>query len=157
MVWICWSHVRVEQNRTEQNRTEQNRTERFTRIASQTLDTPPGKDWWATRYKLLRGKVNWFFPLFVLKPCLVIYGGQFPQLEEQIVAGSEPVTFRSRMTTLSHGIQTRTLSGEGRVVSKRDALTTRPRRPHTRILNCGLRYRSWPWWQLYRWYRMCWW
>ena len=30
----------------------------------------------------------------IFQPCLVIYGGQFPQLEEQIVHGSEPATFR---------------------------------------------------------------
>ena len=30
----------------------------------------------------------------IFQPCLVIYGGQFPQLEEQIVPGSEPATFR---------------------------------------------------------------
>ena len=46
-----------------------------------------------------------FYAIF--QPCLVIYGGQFPQLEEQ--------------------------SGEGRVVWKRDALTTRPRKPLGRL------------------------
>ena len=30
----------------------------------------------------------------IFQPCLVIYGGQFPQLEEQTVPGSEPATFR---------------------------------------------------------------
>ena len=30
----------------------------------------------------------------IFQPCLVIYGGQFPQLEEHIVHGSEPATFR---------------------------------------------------------------
>ena len=35
-----------------------------------------------------------FYAIF--QPCLVIhvYGGQFPKLEEQIVPGSEPATFR---------------------------------------------------------------
>jgi len=37
--------------------------------------------------------------MFVIKlhyfqPYLVIYDGQFPQLEEHIVPGSEPATFR---------------------------------------------------------------
>ena len=30
----------------------------------------------------------------IFQPCLVIYGGQFPQLEEHIVPRSEPATFR---------------------------------------------------------------
>ena len=29
----------------------------------------------------------------IFQPCLVIYGSLFPQLEEQIVPGSEPATF----------------------------------------------------------------
>ena len=33
-----------------------------------------------------------FYAIF--QPYLVIYGGQFPQLEEQIISGSEPATFR---------------------------------------------------------------
>ena len=33
--------------------------------------------------------------------CLVIYGGQFPQLEEQTVPGSEPATFRLQLTITS--------------------------------------------------------
>ena len=33
-----------------------------------------------------------FYAIF--QPYSVIYGGQFPQLEEQIVPGSEPATFR---------------------------------------------------------------
>ena len=32
----------------------------------------------------------------IFQPCLVIYGGQFPQLEEQIVPGSESATFRNQ-------------------------------------------------------------
>jgi len=32
-----------------------------------------------------------FYAIF--QPHLVIYGGQFPQLEEHIVPGSEPATF----------------------------------------------------------------
>ena len=31
----------------------------------------------------------------IVQPCLVIYGGQFPQLEEHIVPGSEPAAFVS--------------------------------------------------------------
>ena len=30
----------------------------------------------------------------IFQPCLVIYGGQFSQLEEQLVTGSEPATSR---------------------------------------------------------------
>ena len=30
----------------------------------------------------------------IVKPCLVIFGGQFPQLEEQIVPGSKQAAFR---------------------------------------------------------------
>ena len=37
----------------------------------------------------------------------VIYGGQFPQLEEQIVPGSEPATFRLQLPTTTYGIRTR--------------------------------------------------
>ena len=33
-----------------------------------------------------------FYAIF--QPYLVIYGGQFPQLEKQIVPASEPATFR---------------------------------------------------------------
>ena len=29
----------------------------------------------------------------LLVTCIYVYGSQFPQLEEQIVSGSEPVTF----------------------------------------------------------------
>ena len=39
-----------------------------------------------------RLKVMVFFAIF--QPYYVIYGGQFPNLEEQIVPGSEPATFR---------------------------------------------------------------
>ena len=60
----------------------------------------------------------------ICQPDLVIYGGHFPQLEEQIVPGSEPATF-----SLATENYLSNPSGEGRVVSKRDALTTGPRRP----------------------------
>ena len=56
------------------------------------------------------------------------YGGQFPELEEQTVPGSEPATFREQLTTTSHGIRT----PEARMSSfkaRRLKLTTRPRRP----------------------------
>ena len=33
-----------------------------------------------------------FYTIF--QPYLVIYGGQFPEMEEQIVPGIEPATFR---------------------------------------------------------------
>ena len=32
----------------------------------------------------------------IFQPTLVIYGGQFPQLEEHIVPGSEPASFRQQ-------------------------------------------------------------
>ena len=51
---------------------------------------------WLVFTSLSTCEVNWgelvFYAIF--QPCLVIYGGQFPQLEEQIVHGSEPATFR---------------------------------------------------------------
>ena len=41
-------------------------------------------------------RVKWGELVFeaIFQPFLVIYGGQFPQIEEQIVPGSEPATFR---------------------------------------------------------------
>ena len=62
----------------------------------------------------------------IFQPCLGIYGGQFPQLEEHIVPGSEVATSVSNRQLPLIGFEP---SGEGRVVSKRDALTTRPMRP----------------------------
>ena len=37
--------------------------------------------------------LSWYF-YAIFQPYLVIYGGQFPLLEEQIVPVSEPATFR---------------------------------------------------------------
>ena len=56
----------------------------------------------------------------IYQPYLVICGRQFPQLEEQIVPGSEPAIFRYQLTTTSHGIRT-PAERPGRVVSQRDA------------------------------------
>ena len=64
----------------------------------------------------------------IFQTSLVIYGGQFPQLEEQVVSGSEPATFRQQLTTDNYLSWDSNPSGEERVVSKRDALTTRPQR-----------------------------
>ena len=66
----------------------------------------------------------------IFQPYLVIYISwrQFPQLEEQIVPGSEPATFRWQLTT-NYLSWDSNPSGERRVVPKRDILTTRPRRP----------------------------
>ena len=63
----------------------------------------------------------------IFQPCLVIYGGQFPQLEEQIVHGSVPATFT--LATDNYLSWDSNPSGEWRVVSKRGTLTTRPRKP----------------------------
>jgi len=44
---------------------------------------------------VLYGKMNWCFtPVFNLIWLYNVYGGQFPQLEEQMVPGSESATFR---------------------------------------------------------------
>ena len=48
----------------------------------------------------------------IFQPCLVRYGGQFPELEETIVHGSEPATVRLQLTTTSHGIRTPAERGE---------------------------------------------
>ena len=45
-----------------------------------------------------------FYAIF--QPYLVIYGGQFPQLEELVVPCSEPAPFREQLTATSHGIRT---------------------------------------------------
>ena len=44
----------------------------------------------------------------IFQPYLVIYGGQFPKLEEHIIPGSEPATFRQQLTTASNGIRSPT-------------------------------------------------
>ena len=41
--------------------------------------------------EMLRGELVLYA---IFQPCMVIYGGQFPQVEEQIVLVSEPATFR---------------------------------------------------------------
>ena len=43
---------------------------------------------------LLSMRLGKFVFYAIFQPCLVIYGGQFPQLGEQIVPGSEPATLR---------------------------------------------------------------
>jgi len=52
---------------------------------------------------LVSFKIPVFYPLTgegglvlyaIFQLCLVIYGGQFPHLEEHFVPGSEPATFR---------------------------------------------------------------
>ena len=45
-------------------------------------------------YVYIHVLVRWIGALRHFQPSLVIYGGQFPQLEEHIVRGSEPATFR---------------------------------------------------------------
>ena len=51
-----------------------------------------------------------FYAIFQL--FLVTYGGQFPELEGQIVPGSGPATFRKQLTTTYHGIRTPAERGE---------------------------------------------
>ena len=51
-----------------------------------------------------------FYAIF--QPYMVIYGDQFPQLDEQIVPESESETFCKQLTTTSHGIQTPAERGE---------------------------------------------
>ena len=60
------------------------------------------------------GEVRWgeLVLYAIFQPYLAIYGGQFPQLEEQIVPGSKPATFRYQLTTTSHGIRTPAERGE---------------------------------------------
>jgi len=64
-----------------------------------------------------------------------IYGGQFPQLEEQFVPGST-CTSNLPLATDNYLSWDSNSSGEGRVVSKRDDLTPRPRRPPFYIDTC---------------------
>jgi len=63
-----------------------------------------------------------FYAIF--QPCVVIYGSQFPQLEEHC---SWEWTSNLTLATDNYLSWDSNPSGEGRVVSKQDALTTRPR------------------------------
>ena len=67
-------------------------------------------------------KVRWCEVLLyaIFQPYLVIYGGPLPQLEW---TSNLPLATDNYLSWDSNP------SGEGRVVSKREALTTRPRRP----------------------------
>ena len=65
----------------------------------------------------------------------------FPQLEEQIVPGSHPATFRLQLTTTSHGIRTpaeRASSFKARLLNHSATEAPSEKNPQTNQLDIGV-------------------